>query len=143
MERDERDMKGGKHGNKDDMPTNSHAVSEVNLIVNALVRCGVAMISMIVVCWASSINTQRIAHMCVFVYAAVSCPIHVRNTFTMSSVHFVYLLIFDVITSVISFSALRNANYIRCGDTEYTIHSTHTHPQDLLWLIRVFIVCSV
>lgn len=64
---------------------------------------------------------------CSSVYAAVSCPIHVRSTFTMSSVHFVYLLIFDVIASVISFSALLNANYIRCGDTEYTIHSTHTH----------------
>lgn len=43
----------------------------------------------------------------------------------MSSVHFVYLLIFDVIASVISFSALLNANYIRCGDTKYTIHNTH------------------
>lgn len=70
--RDDRLRKGGvckgNHGNRSDMPTNLHAVSEVNSIVNALVRCGVAffsmaMISMIVECWASSsINIHRTPH---------------------------------------------------------------------------------
>lgn len=63
----------------------------------------------------------------IYIAIVVPCSIHVRNTFaTELSVHFIYLLIFDVITTVISFSALLNTNYIRCEDTKYMIH-THAH----------------